>query len=199
MAVQDRTVEQIREIKSSLRLLMNGAASTAMRSRGVNYKLNFGVTVPELARLAKDLPHTHELAQTLWKEDIRECRMLAAMLQPADSFSEELADFWLESIAYPDLAEVCCKYLFCHIAGASVLSFRWMASESEIARYCGFLTIAHMMRKGLEMGSSYVDELNDQIETALAGGSVLSAQGAMAARGVFESVYCSPETTEDNV
>ena len=35
--------EQLKEIKTQLRLSMNGAVSQSMREKGLVYKLNFGV------------------------------------------------------------------------------------------------------------------------------------------------------------
>ena len=63
----------IRKIKTELRLAMNGVASAYMRENGMNYKLNFGVELPRLRAIAAEFPADHDLAQALWKEDIREC------------------------------------------------------------------------------------------------------------------------------
>lgn len=187
--MEEQIQNQIREIKGSLRLLMNGAAATAMRSRGIEYKLNFGVTVPELARLSESLPHEHHLAQALWKEDIRECKMLAAMLQPAETFYPEIADIWAESVKYSDLAEVCCQYLFRRLPYASELAFQWIAQESEMLQYCGFLIMARLMRSGQEMNPRYAGELLDNIQAAISGTALLPRQGALAAQSVYNEVY----------
>ena len=40
--------EKLKEIKQSFRLLMNGVASQSMRQKGVSYKINWGVPLPEL-------------------------------------------------------------------------------------------------------------------------------------------------------
>lgn len=38
--------EQLKDIKTQLRLSMNGAVSRSMREKGLVYKLNFGVEIP---------------------------------------------------------------------------------------------------------------------------------------------------------
>jgi len=183
------TQETVRDIKAGLRLVMNGVAAQSMRERGIRYKLNFGATVPELKRLAAKYTPDHELAMALWKEDIRECRMLAAMLEPADSFDWQLADLWVSMTEYPDLAEVCCKYLYQKIEGASVLAFSWIAAEEPMKRYCGFLTLAHLMRQGQDMAQSYRDELHDQAWAAAADKDLLVRDAALTAIRVFNEVY----------
>ena len=178
--------ESILDIKQKLRLSMNGVASGSMRQAGIEYKLNFGVGIPELKRIASEIEKDAELAGALWKEDIRECRMIAAMIYPEDRFLPDLADVWIEQIQYPDLAEVCCMYLFCRMQGASEAAFRWIASDNGMARYCGFLTLAHLLRGGREMNERYVLELKDQATAAINGADLMCAQAAKTALDCLE-------------
>ena len=64
--------EQLKDIKTQLRLSMNGAVSQSMREKGLVYKLNFGVEIPRIKMIAEGYEKNHDLAQALWKEDIRE-------------------------------------------------------------------------------------------------------------------------------
>ena len=173
--------ERILEIKNKLRLSMNGVASGSMREAGFGYKLNFGVAMPDLKRIASETGQDAELAAALWKEDIRECRILAALIYPTSQFMPDLADVWLEQISYPDVADVCSMYLFSRMQGASEAAFRWIASDNAMARYCGFLTLAHLLRGGREMGERYVQELKDQAAAAMNGTDLMCAQAARTA------------------
>ena len=47
--------ERIQEIKHKLRLNMNGAASAGMREAGIEYKLNYGVGIPQLKQIASEI------------------------------------------------------------------------------------------------------------------------------------------------
>lgn len=178
--------EQIRDIKVQLRLVMNGVAAQGMRDRGICYKLNFGASILELVTISKDYTPSLELALALWKDDIRECRMLAAMLAPADCFTEDLADFWVSDIRYPDLAEVCSRYLFVKLPYASVMAFRWIAQQDAIVQYCGYLILTQLLRQGRQISDSYRQELTDQCQAALAGSELLPRRGAMAALQALE-------------
>ena len=174
MSVQER----ILDIKQKLRLNMNGVASTGMREAGIGYKLNFGVGIPELKKIASETGKDAELAAALWKEDVRECRILAALVYPEDQFMPDMADLWIEQIEFPDLAEMCSMYLFSRMQGAAEAAFRWIASDNAMARYCGFLTLAHMLRGGREMGPRYVQELKDQAGAAINGTDIMCSQAA---------------------
>ena len=68
---KERLRQQLKDIKTRLRLSMNGAVSQSMREKGLVYKLNFGVELPRIKSIAADYEKDHSLAQALWKEDIK--------------------------------------------------------------------------------------------------------------------------------
>ena len=104
--------EQLKDIKTQLRLSMNGAVSQSMREKGLLYKLNFGVELPRIKMIAEGYEKNHDLAQALWKENIRECKIMSAMLQPIDTFYPEIADIWVEDIQNIEIAELTCMNFF---------------------------------------------------------------------------------------
>ena len=114
--------EKLRNIRKRLRLAMNGVISTSMRQKGMNYKLIFGVPIPEIKQIAKEYELEAGLAQALWEEDVREMKILATLLYPAKqlSFSEALQ--WAREIPYPEIAEQCCNNLFSEMEKASDLA-----------------------------------------------------------------------------
>ena len=50
--------EQLKDIKTQLRLSMNGAVSQSMREKGLVYKLNFGVEIPRIKMIAEGYERT---------------------------------------------------------------------------------------------------------------------------------------------
>ena len=163
--------ETLRDIKKQLRLFMNGVVSQSMREKGLDYKLNFGVEVPRIKEIAGKFEKNHELAQALWKENIRECKILAGMLQPVDTFYPEIADIWIEDMRYPEIAELTCMNLFQHLPYISEKVFQWMADEREYFQLCGYLTMARLLMRGCEMNERAENEFLDQAITSLQGES----------------------------
>ena len=104
--------EQLKDIKTQLRLSMNGAVSQSMREKGLVYKLNFGVELPRIKGIAAAYEKNHTLAQALWKEDIRECKILAGLLQPVETFLPEIADIWIDTMPTVEIAELTSLNLF---------------------------------------------------------------------------------------
>ena len=161
------TQETLKEIKKQFRLFMNGIVSQSMREKGLDYKLNFGIELPRLKEIAAKFDKNHDVAQALWKENIRECKILAGLLQPVDTFYPEIADIWVEDMHYPEIAELTCMNLFQHLPYASEKVFQWMAEEGEYYQFCGYMLMARLLMKGNEMNERAENELLDQALTAL--------------------------------
>lgn len=185
------TAEQVRDIKRALRGMMNGVVSASMREKGLTYKVNFGVELPRLQDWAKELPHTHELAQALWQEDIRECRLLAAMLQPVDQFPPELANLWVESMRFTEEVECCVLYLFQYLPYASTKAYEWMASPRSVCQQCGFQLMARLFSRGARPEGRDADEFLDQAVAALRGDDARVA--AAARRAIMKYMDLGPQ------
>ncbi len=181
MTQNEQLHEQLKAIKTQLRLSMNGAVSQSMREKGLVYRLNFGVELPRIKEMAAGYEKNHSLAQALWKEDIRECKILAALLQPAESFLPEIADIWVEDIRNIEIAELTSMNLFQHLPYAPAKSFHWMADEREYVQVCGFLTAARLLMKRGDMNERAANELLDQAVCAFLSGSYHVRNAAMSA------------------
>ena len=159
--------ETIREIKSKFRLYMNGMVSQSMRDRGLSYKLNFGIEYPRIKELAAQYEPNHDLAQALWKENIRECKIMAGLLQPVDTFYREIAEIWIEDMQYPELAEYTVMNLFQNLPYASEVVFSWIADERLYFQMCGYLLMARLLMKGMKLNERAEAEFLDQAFTSL--------------------------------
>lgn len=182
--------EQLRYIKRSLHGVMNGPVSASMRDKGLNYKVIFGVELPRLQQMAAELPHTYELAAALWKENIRECRLLAGMLMPIDSMDVELANIWVEQMQFVEEAECTVLNLFSRAPWASVAAFQWIAAEGEMFQLCGYLLLARLFMKGAVPSDRDAAEFVDQAATALH--TPQSAVGRAASKAVIKFMDLGP-------
>lgn len=172
---------QLKEIKTQLRLSMNGSASAIMRERGLKYKLNFGVELPRIKQIASQFEKNHDLAQALWKEDIRECKILAGLLQPIDTFFPEIMDIWIETMPSVEIAEMTCMHLFQYLPYAPQKSLQLIANEGEYQQICGYLTIARLLMKKNDMTERAENELLDQAVVSYLGGSFAVRKAVMTA------------------
>lgn len=158
---------QLMAIKRSFRLWMNGPGSQSMRDKGLDYKINWGVPLIELKRMAAEYGKNYELAIELWKEDIRECKILATLVMPAERMDEELVDVWMESVHNQELAELLAFNLLQNVKHAPAIAYQWIASENVIRQICGFSILSRLFMKGQEPNERGINEFLDQAITAL--------------------------------
>ncbi len=161
--------EKTKEIKQSFRQMMDGAVAQSMRDKGVDYKLNWGVTLPRLREKADEIGQDYHLAIALWKENVRECKILATMLMPAKEILPEVVDIWMEQIPSQEIAEQAAFNLFQHLPYAPEKAFQWISSEKEYDQLCGFHVLSRLFMNGQEPNERGINEYIDQMLIALQG------------------------------
>lgn len=175
--------DKVKEIKQSFRLMMDGVVAQSMREKGVNYHLNWGATLPRLKAKAEELkaeyaslsPLTsdhsplYDLAIALWKENVRECKILATMLMPADEMLPGVCDVWMEQIAELEIAEQAAFNLWQHLPYAPMKAYEWIASDKEYYQLCGFHVLSRLFMNGQEPNERGINEFLDQAMAALRG------------------------------
>ena len=167
----------INDIKKELHAYMNGVASAHARQTE-DYRVNWGVELPRLVELSDEIAENwnsnrpsegtslRALAQALWNESTRECKILACMLMPAEEMDEEVCDIWAENIHTEEIATMFCMYLVQHLPYASTKAYEWMAREEKMLQTCGFLTLCHIIRK-YELSEDAEAEFLDQASASL--------------------------------
>ena len=173
--------ELVKEIKQSFRQMMDGAVAKSMRDKGVSYKLNWGATLPRLREKADAYGKNYDLAIALWKEDVRECKILATMIMPADQVLPEVIDIWMEQITSQEIAEQAVFNLFQYLPYAPEKAYIWMASDQALYQYCGFHILARLFMNKREPNERGINEFLDQALAALQGDNMGVRKAAMAA------------------
>lgn len=125
-------------------MAMNGIVSTNMRQRGLDYKLNFGLSVQQIKDLAKRYQPDLELAETLWADNTRELKILATLLYPTDSFTKEKADEWVLFIPNQEIREQVCANLLQNVTFAREIALEWANSTVTDVRATGYWLLARL-------------------------------------------------------
>ena len=181
MKVEDK----VKEIKQSFRQMMDGAVAKSMRDKGVDYKLNWGATLPRLKAMADEFGKNYDLAIALWKENVRECKILATMIMPPEQMLPEVTDIWMEQITTQELAEQAAFNLFQYLPFAPEKAYTWMASEKELYQLCGFHILSRLFMDKREPNERGINEFIDQALVALQGPSLPVRKAAMSAMQRF--------------
>lgn len=173
--------QQVKEIKQSFRLMMDGMVAKSMRDKGLEYKLNWGATLPRLREKADEIGKNYDLAIALWKENVRECKVLATMIMPAEHMLPEVADIWMEQTPNLEIAEQAAFNLYQYLPYAPAKAYTWMASEKELYQLCGFHIISRLFMNKQEPNERGINEFIDQALVALLGPSIPVKKAAMSA------------------
>ncbi len=168
----EKTNEKLKKIKQSFRLLMNGEANRSMREKGLNYHLNWGVSLVDLRQMAKEYGKDYELAIELWKENIRECKILATMIMPAERMLPEIVDIWVEQTQEVEIAEQAAFNLYQHLDFAPEIAFRWISSNDAIRQISGYHILSRLFMRGLELNERGINEFLDQALAALSDSNI---------------------------
>lgn len=179
--------EQIKEIKQSFRQMMDGAVAQSMRDKGLNYHLNWGATLPRLKAKADELANSqqlkansqYDLAIALWKENVRECKILATMLMPPEKMLPEVCDIWMEQVPSQEIAEQAAFNLWQHLPYAPEKAYQWIATDKEYYQLCGFHVLSRLFMNGQEPNERGINEYIDQALSALQGPFMSVRKAAM--------------------
>ena len=180
--------EQVKAIKQSFRQMMDGATAQSMRQKGLDYHLNWGATIPRLRSMADDLKQSYPLAIALWKEDVRECKILATMLMPADEVLPEVIDIWMEQMPTVEIAEQAAFNLYQHLPYAAEKAYQWIASPEVLPQICGYHVLSRLFMRGQEPNERGINEFVDQTLAAMQDSDANLRKAAMQAMTHFASL-----------
>ena len=180
---------KVKDIKQSFRQMMDGAVAESMRDKGLNYHLNWGATLPRLREMAEELKsvfnvqcssfNVYDLSIALWKENIRECKILATMLMPANQMAPEVCDIWMEQIPSQEIAEQVAFNVWQYLPYAPEKAYQWIASDKEYDQLCGFHVLSRLFMNGQEPNERGINEFIDQALAALQGPFISVRKSAM--------------------
>ena len=173
------TNEQVKEIKQSFRQMMDGSIAQSMRDKGVNYHLNWGATLPRLKEKATDIRPNYDLAIALWKENVRECKILATMIMPSNKVLPEVIDIWVEQIDAIEIAEQASYNLFQHLPFAAEKAYQWLAAPDDLTQLCGYHVLSRLFLNKQEPNERGINEFVDQALVALQSSNLSLRKAAM--------------------
>ena len=177
--MNEQTHQKLMEIKRSFRLLMNGPGSQSMRDKGLGYKINWGVPFTELRKMAEEYGKDYDLAIELWKEDIRECKILATLIMPSEKMLAEITDLWMEQVTNQELVEMLVFNLLQNVEYAPVIAYQWIASDKPLYEMAGFHLLSRLFAKGQEPNERGINEFLDQAAAVLQGDNMGVKHAAM--------------------
>ncbi len=142
--------EEIKEIKRAFRSYMDGVTAASLREKGCPNKVIWGVSRRHLEEIARQYTPDYALATGLWTADVRECKLVAIMLMPADSFGKSDAERWISQTNNEELSELLVFYLLYRLPFAPELVPELLVSGNAITRLTGLNLVSRLLLYGYE-------------------------------------------------
>ncbi|MFC2002664.1 DNA alkylation repair protein [Chloroflexota bacterium] len=138
---KDRKI-QYSDILKKLETLSDPKAVEGMVRYGINPENTYGVSIPNLRRLTKEIGVDHALAQQLWASGIHEARILASMVDDPKMVTEEQVEGWVNDLDSWDVCDQCCMNLFKKTKFAYQKATEWSLNNKEFTKRAGFVLMA---------------------------------------------------------
>jgi 3-methyladenine DNA glycosylase AlkD len=133
---------QYTEILQKLKSLSNPEAVEGMARFGINPENTYGISIPNLRKLARQIGKDHGLADQLWSSGIHEARILACMIDDPKLVTDAQLDRWAKSFDSWDVCDQCCSNLFDKTQLAYQKAVGWSRRREEFVKRAGFVLMA---------------------------------------------------------
>jgi len=128
----------LRQLKS----LSNPKNVAGMARFGINPRNTYGISIPNLRRIASTVGKDHELALQLWDTGVHEARILASMIDIPERVTSRQMDHWVKDFDSWDVCDQCCSNLFDKTSHAQKKALEWSSRRDEFVKRAGFALMA---------------------------------------------------------
>jgi 3-methyladenine DNA glycosylase AlkD len=119
---------------------------------GVKARKLYGISIPNLRKIARETGRNHALAEELWASGIHEARLVACMIDDPKLVTEDQLESWVGDFDSWDVCDQCCSNLFDRTVFAYQKAVEWSSREEEYVRRAGFVLMATLAVHDKEAG-----------------------------------------------
>jgi 3-methyladenine DNA glycosylase AlkD len=134
-----------------VRKQMNGAVSESMATHGMNYGLNYGVSIVTLRQIAEGEPKDYAFAKYLYQQQVRELKICACHIADPKLIDTHEFPFWARGINNPELAEELAFALLSKIYDINSLMGIWCTESNEMVAYAALMAASRNERTTTEV------------------------------------------------
>lgn len=131
-----------KEVMERLKSLENQKNREGMARYGIRTDRAYGISLPILRGIAKEIRRDHELSIRLWKSGIHEARMLASFIGEPGKVTEKQMEEWVKDFDSWDICDQVCSNLFDKTPLAYQKAFEWSGRREEFVKRAGFVMMA---------------------------------------------------------
>ena len=135
---------EVKQIVDRLRSIGDPTTVEGMARFGIQSSNSFGVSVPKLRILAREVGRDHLLAIRLWETGLHDARLLATMVDDPEEVTIEQMDKWVRDFHSWDVVDGSCGNLFDKTPFAVSKAKEWCKRNEEFVKRAGFVLMAEL-------------------------------------------------------
>jgi len=147
------------QIITKLETLSDPQVAKKMAKFGIIARKSYGISMPELRKIAKNTGENHKLAKRLWQKNSRETKILASLIEDYSKVNEEQMDFWVKDFDSWEICDQCCINLFWRTPFAYKKAIEWSSRKEEFVKRAAFSLMAVLAIHDKNMGNEEFVEL----------------------------------------
>ncbi|WP_010663374.1 DNA alkylation repair protein [Marinilabilia salmonicolor] len=175
--VEPEVDRQIESLMRRVRNLKDGETADLMKESGARYRVNYGVSVVYLRKMAGDFPKSAALAIRLWAREIRETMILATMLVDFDALPVKELEEWGNMLHTIELSEQIGRNLLAAEKVPSLFLIEWLKSEQIYKKYAAAMGIGWRIRLAGDDSFSELPDLMDMLKSMASDPRLMRAVG----------------------
>lgn len=160
------TDARVPPILAELRAMGSEKDRAGMARYGINVERAFGVSVPELRKVAGRLGPDHELALALWKTGNHEARLLACFVDDPAAVTGAQVEAWARDFDSWDVCDQATTSLFDRTRHAWTKAAEWAVRNEAWVKRGGFALMAGLAAHDKAADDSAFEKLLPLIERA---------------------------------
>ncbi len=131
----------------------NGEIADQLKNGGMQYRIIYGLSLIDLRNIASKFYPDMELADDLWKKDVREFKVLSLLIDDPDKIDAERALSRANDFTNIELAEQAGGYLFPKLRKEVIhlLVPQLLTHENEYAKCSGYILIGSLVKNKMEI------------------------------------------------
>jgi 3-methyladenine DNA glycosylase AlkD len=140
------------DVLKRLKAKANPDQVEGMALYGMTAERRLGIKVPDMRQIAKEVGKDHGLALDLWKTEIPEAQIVAALVGEPEKLTEAQMEDWVKDLNSWDVCDQLCMNLFDKSPLALKKIHDWSTREEEFVKRAAYALIACLAWHDKEAG-----------------------------------------------
>lgn len=160
---QKKSLTKVSDIIARLKPLGSERNKAGMARFGIESGKAFGVSMPNVRSIAKEIPRDNKIAQSLWETGIHEAQIMATIIADPKTIDDLTINSWIKDLNSWDTCDQLCGNLIIEKESLYPHVFVWANSDKEFVKRTAFSTIAYIAVHRKDLADEFFNQYYDLI------------------------------------